>query len=101
MEENIQRDPRISPDQAGTEQSAQMEKKRLAARLERLQKRANPIKIELAPHNLNLQKSRDIDGDDGEGTDMLVGRRGVAETSWEGKMVREGRLEIVAGGEDN
>jgi hypothetical protein len=32
---------------------------------------------------------------------MLVGRRGVAETSWEGKMVREGRLEIVAGGEDN
>jgi hypothetical protein len=41
--------------------------------------------------------SRDIDEDDGEGTDRGVGRGGGAETGWDGKMVREGRLETEAG----
>jgi N-acetylglucosamine-6-phosphate deacetylase len=48
------RDPHISPDRAGTEQSAQMEKTMMMMRLERLKQRANLRKIKLAPQNLNL-----------------------------------------------
>jgi hypothetical protein len=54
VEESIWRDPHISPDQAQTEQSAQREKTMLMTRLESLQQRANLMKIELAPQNLNL-----------------------------------------------
>ena len=54
MEESMWRDPHISPDRAGTEQSAQMEKTMMMMRLERLKQRANPRKIKLAPQNLNL-----------------------------------------------
>jgi hypothetical protein len=36
VEENIWRDPRINPDRAGTKKSAQMEKKMLTVKLEKL-----------------------------------------------------------------
>jgi len=39
VEENIWRDPHINPDRAGTEKSAQMEKKMLTVKLEKLQQR--------------------------------------------------------------
>jgi len=41
-----------------------------------------------------------MDEDDGEGIDGLVERGGVAETVCVGKMVMEGRLEIVADREE-
>ena len=59
MEESKWRDPHISPDQAQTEQSAQMEKTMLMMRLESLQQRANLVKIKLAPQNLNLHNDQE------------------------------------------
>jgi hypothetical protein len=52
--------------------------------------------VELEP----VKWSRDIDADDGEGTERLVGKVGVAEKVGVGKLVREGRLEIVADKEE-